>query len=244
VAVDGPDCLDGKPKNVKGQHFAGFDSNAYDPANGTISFFQTIDAGPLLDANGALKEPFNVRARFDISNANATGYLRLIGDTEVAGDANALTLLAETTIPFTTENGFISDPAYNAVIPKGTIWPTSNPAILTIEFRFFLATVPTLWGCSVDDVRTGPYIPPGCEGRTIWADNNLDGSVDMVDFAEIQACLTTGMAEPPAALPEACACLDRDFNGQIGEPDVVEFIKCVTGPATPWSREAVPTCVP
>lgn len=140
ASVDGPACDGGLVKNITGEHYAGFDSNAYSPNSGFISFFQTVDATPYLTA-GALTQDLVVRAEFDVSQPSAKGYIRLIGDTEVDGDDNGVAIdpavLAMTEILPSEENGFISDESYKAVIPAGTVWPTTNPPLLTIEFRFY-----------------------------------------------------------------------------------------------------------
>lgn len=73
-----------------------------------------------------------------------------------------------------------------------------------------------------------------------FADFNYDGYVDMLDFSELQRCLTVGGGE----LSPACACADRNEDGVADLLDVAEFAKCATGPGVVWSVELVPDCVP
>jgi hypothetical protein len=75
-----------------------------------------------------------------------------------------------------------------------------------------------------------------------WADANGDTFVDMVDFAILQTCLTKGL-ETQGPLALECKCFDRGTigggpDGQVGDADVTEFIKCVTGPQIPWVKPA------
>ncbi|HON65664.1 MAG TPA: hypothetical protein PLS23_04145, partial [Phycisphaerae bacterium] len=170
--------------------------------------------------------------------------MRLLDGTE----SDIAAVIAETVFTGSfNNNGLISSPDYNVVLPVGTQFFT-DPPILTIMFEFTTSgagvTGAGYYGFWIDNVRTGGYVPPFCSGRHIWADNNGDTAVDMLDFADLQACLTSGGLGQGQTLPENCVCFDRDYNEQINDADVVEFIKCATGPAIPWSAEAAPLCTP
>jgi hypothetical protein len=232
-------------KNITGQHYGGSDfvSNAV----GVWTLFQTI-AAPSIDAQAITTAAFNIRAELAVNGGTAfepvTTKIRLLDGTETDVEQ----VLAETVLPsefeVSDDMGLIMSPDYNAVIPPGTQY-LSEPPLLTIAFEFTTsgAGINTQYGFWVDNVRSGGFIPPTCLGRTIWADNNDDGAVDMRDFADLQACLTSGTTTLSALTPD-CACFDRNFDEQITDPDMVEFIKCATGPAVLWSAEAVPVCAP
>jgi hypothetical protein len=240
----GPECVDGKVQNITGAHYGGTDFISTSVSTWTL--FQTI-AAPNLDAQAISTAAFNIRAELAGNGGTefepVTMKIRLLDGTEGA----VMQVLGETVLVGAFDNnGLMASPDFNAVVPAGTQY-LSEPPILTIAFDFVTSgsgvTGLGYYGFWVDNVRSGIFYPPGCLDRTIWADNNDDDAVDMLDFADVQACLTTGLEEE-LPLPSNCGCFDRDFNGEIGEPDVVEFIKCATGPAIPWSAEAAPLCVP
>jgi len=77
---------------------------------------------------------------------------------------------------------------------------------------------------------------------TPFADSNLDGDVDQVDFGIFQACYTGELAPP--TLPAECKCFDQDRNGTINSQDYAKFAACVTGPSIQWSQALTPDCVP
>ncbi|MBI4581160.1 MAG: hypothetical protein HY718_15760, partial [Planctomycetes bacterium] len=69
----------------------------------------------------------------------------------------------------------------------------------------------------------------------IYGDTNADGSVDMTDFAALQACLTTG----GGTLPDSCKCLDITGDGAITGADMERFIACAGGPELPGTSGLV-----
>src|SRR5205823_2496789 len=141
------------------QHYAGFNINPYDLNNKFMSFFQTIDASPLLDGNGHLLRDFNIRCEISPNGAGAIGFIRLIGNVPDMGDLDPADVLAETSIPqLPGDDGLLSSPAFNAVIPAGTSWPTTNPPLLTIELRMQVNAL-VQQGFWVDNVLSGIY---GC----------------------------------------------------------------------------------
>jgi len=75
-----------------------------------------------------------------------------------------------------------------------------------------------------------------------FADHDLDGDVDMTDFAVLQSCLSIG-ASPPGVSPD-CACFDRDGDQAVGATDVEAFILCATGPGVQWNEALTPDCNP
>lgn len=73
-----------------------------------------------------------------------------------------------------------------------------------------------------------------------FADFDYDDDVDMMDFAALQRCISTG----EATLSEGCECFDRDGNNEVDMDDVSAFVACGTGANVPWSLEATPDCEP
>ena len=63
-----------------------------------------------------------------------------------------------------------------------------------------------------------------------------DGDVDMDDFADLQACLTTGGGE----IATGCECFDTESDGDIDLTDVDKFALCATGADVPWT--STPEC--
>jgi hypothetical protein len=161
----------------------------------------------------------------------------LIGDSEKNGDTFPSTVLAEATITSTWpgDEGLVKDEAYNAVIPAGTQWPTSNPPILTIELRFQVNTIDAAQGFWADNVRTGSFIGLPC--NTPFADADADGDVDDEDFAVFQLCYT-GAAGPIPTNPDYCGCLDRNNDTTINQNDFAAFEDCASGPDVPWAPSA------
>ncbi len=74
----------------------------------------------------------------------------------------------------------------------------------------------------------GPLLPR--------ADFDRDADVDLVDFAHLQSCLTTGSGQGLFGPGCRNADLDRDFD--VDQADVGVFVGCASGPAIP----ADPTC--
>ena len=241
----GPECVNGRVQNITGNHYGG--SDFITNTVSTWKLFQTI-AAPNVNAQGVTTQPYNIRAEVAAKGGTeaepVTVKMRLLDGTE----SDIAAVIAETVFTGSfNNNGLISSPDYNVVLPVGTQFFT-DPPILTIMFEFTTSgagvTGAGYYGFWIDNVRTGGYVPPFCSGRHIWADNNGDTAVDMLDFADLQACLTSGGLGQGQTLPENCVCFDRDYNEQINDADVVEFIKCATGPAIPWSAEAAPLCTP
>jgi hypothetical protein len=154
--------------------------------------------------------------------ATATCEIRLIGDTEAEGDNNPVTVLAATSLPATTEPGLLADPAFSATILAGTPWPTSSPALLTIEFRFIINQA-GLGGFWVDNVRTGGFVPPGC--NVPFGDTDADGDMDLTDYSVFQLCYT-GSATGIPVDPAYCSCFDRNGDQKIEQIDFNAFVAC------------------
>lgn len=64
-----------------------------------------------------------------------------------------------------------------------------------------------------------------------FADTDGDTDVDMVDFALLQTCITTG----GGPVTDGCSCFDTDDSDAIDEVDVERFILCGSGPDVPAS---------
>lgn len=73
----------------------------------------------------------------------------------------------------------------------------------------------------------GDGIGDACNCGLHWADLDADGDVDVHDFAELQACLSS------AAPGGACQCLDRDGDGTLSLADFAPFADCWAGPELP-----------
>lgn len=239
----GPDCVDGRVKNMTGNHYGGADFIANTPSSWTV--FQTI-AAPNVNQMRLSTAPFNIRADIAANGGTeiepVTVKIMLIDGTE----SDIQQILGEKVFLGSFDSTAIqTSPEYNAIVPQGSQY-FSDPPLLTIAFEFSVvgggATGQGWYGFWIDNVYSGGYVPPSCAGRLVWADNNGDGMVDMLDFAELQLCLTLGSAGPQE-LPLECACLDRNGDERISDADVVEFIKCATGPAVPWTQDAAPLCV-
>lgn len=71
---------------------------------------------------------------------------------------------------------------------------------------------------------TGDVIP----SKAPFGDFNADGSVDMVDFAELQRCLSAPGYTPTA---ECIAAFDCDRDGLVDSNDILQFVACARGPA-------------
>lgn len=76
----------------------------------------------------------------------------------------------------------------------------------------------------------------------VWADADVDGAVDMSDFAALQRCLTLGY--PSAGVDENCLCFDRNQDDVLDAVDVEEFLKCGTGSGVQWIDVLPPDCTP
>jgi hypothetical protein len=71
-----------------------------------------------------------------------------------------------------------------------------------------------------------------------FSDADLDGDVDMDDFAEFQKCITTGAGSGGAVILAGCECWDQNGDGAIDDTDFVHgFMNCGTGPAIPADPE-------
>ncbi len=72
-----------------------------------------------------------------------------------------------------------------------------------------------------------------------FSDGDLDGDVDMDDFARFQACLTAGPLGGGPAVQAGCECWDANGDDAIDDNDFVHgFINCGNGPDVP----ADPNC--
>jgi len=64
-----------------------------------------------------------------------------------------------------------------------------------------------------------------------YADWDLDGDVDMDDFAVLQGCLwVEGEGRPARGFDPACDCFDRNRDGWINVDDIARFEACGSGP--------------
>lgn len=73
-----------------------------------------------------------------------------------------------------------------------------------------------------------------CDCPVPRADFDVDGDVDMADFAGLQRCLTIG----GGAVTTECACFDFDGINGIDATDVDRFIQCGTGEGIAWVATA------
>lgn len=60
-----------------------------------------------------------------------------------------------------------------------------------------------------------------------WADADADGDIDLLDYAALQACLSSSQTEG------LCQCLDRDADGLLSLADFTQFTDCWAGPELP-----------
>jgi hypothetical protein len=78
-----------------------------------------------------------------------------------------------------------------------------------------------------------------CPCSVPFADADLDGDVDQMDFAAFQACFS---GPGPLALSATCKCFDRDNNGagdqDVDMDDLAKFEACASGPGVALK----PTC--
>jgi hypothetical protein len=78
-----------------------------------------------------------------------------------------------------------------------------------------------------------------CPCSVPFADADLDGDVDQLDFAVFQACFS---GPGPLALSATCKCFDRDNNGagdqDVDMDDLAKFEACASGPGVALK----PTC--
>ncbi|MBP7936182.1 MAG: hypothetical protein KA354_16190 [Phycisphaerae bacterium] len=90
-------------------------------------------------------------------------------------------------------------------------------------------------GSSKDINHSG--IPDECEEIVaVPGDFDLDGDVDMDDFAHLQACLT---AVGQTSLPTECtgANLDRDPHPYVDAADLEVFLRCMSGAGLPANSD-------
>ncbi len=69
---------------------------------------------------------------------------------------------------------------------------------------------------------------PNCSDP--FADLNLDGYVDLTDYAAFQSCFTGTATGYDSIL---CGCFDRDADDDIDADDYTEFAACLAGPSAP-----------
>jgi hypothetical protein len=86
------------------------------------------------------------------------------------------------------------------------------------------------------DAAATPYVP--CNEP--FADIDGDGDIDQVDFGRLQTCFSGEWITAEAQ----CRCFDRDGDDAVDSEDLSAFIKCVTGPAIPWTQSLTPDCRP
>jgi hypothetical protein len=73
-----------------------------------------------------------------------------------------------------------------------------------------------------------------CPCPTPFADQDMDGDVDMEDFAGLQRCLNLG----GGSLQAGCECFDKNASGGIDADDVEKFTLCATGEGIAWAPTA------
>ena len=78
--------------------------------------------------------------------------------------------------------------------------------------------------CADGDCSADPFCGPSCNQP--FADWNLDGDVDMDDFADMQRCF----AVDPATTSAECECFDHNNDGHVDITDVAAFAACGSGP--------------
>ena len=83
---------------------------------------------------------------------------------------------------------------------------------------------------------------PNC--GEVFADRDVDGDVDMDDFARLQACITTNGIAPDEPVAAGCECFDRNVDGDVDMDDIVEFERCATGPGVDFEAANYPACTP
>lgn len=75
-----------------------------------------------------------------------------------------------------------------------------------------------------------------------FADADKDTDVDMLDFAQLQKCVSLGGVAP---VPAECACFNRDGDADVDANDIERFIACATGPNIAFDPQDVPAgCTP
>jgi len=78
----------------------------------------------------------------------------------------------------------------------------------------------------------------------LWADRDVDGDVDLFDFAELQRCYTGADNSDVWPPGHPCLCFDRDRQGDIDSVDVAAFAACGTGPNVLYDVDDLPAgCV-
>ncbi len=234
-----PDCGPTGPiAIIDGKHYEDQSMAVGADQTKSAAFFQTVDASPLLDANGALAQELTVRAIFALHAGDGAdslkGYIELRD-----GPEGAAVLATSAPIP-TLDLKFAGDPAWKVTLPAGTL--ITNPAkIITVIFRAEKqpATQSFPWLIMrVDNVYTGSYVQPGC--HLPFADSDGDQDVDQVDFAAFQACYT-GQG---GIVTGDCLCFDRidpgqaQADGDIDQTDMQAFEACASGAGIP----ADPAC--
>jgi hypothetical protein len=87
--------------------------------------------------------------------------------------------------------------------------------------------------CSGDFRGYGSICSQGCPCPDPFADTDLDGDVDQLDFAILQSCF----AGPNVTVSGVCLCFDWHPvgapDGDVDAGDVLEFELCASGPGVP-----------
>jgi len=73
--------------------------------------------------------------------------------------------------------------------------------------------------------------------RSLRADFDRDGDVDMTDFAHLQLCLSG--TDVPQNLPE-CQNAKLDSDDDVDQADVALFMGCLSGPDQPAKGDCLP----
>ena len=212
---------------ITGSHYASLHNNFTLP-NYWSGMYQTIAAPDVTGQTSTKAYRVYVDAHIQSWQQVSWGSIRLID-----GDNFGGALIQETVIPNTEYLGnmLVRSHDFAATVPEGYVY-SSNPPVLTIEFRYYHAGSdegPPEWGniagFHLDNVRNRYQ---QC-ARSPWADADEDHDVDQVDFAAFSRCLTTG----GGGIQSGCECFERTDDASIDMSDFVLFQFCANGPDIP-----------
>jgi len=236
----------GKPSNPSSPWYGGagkfiLDQDPESPTYGTWVYQYTINAGLPTSSNDSI-----LRSITGTTNEQGQAVLYAI----VAGDGsgrNRLVTVTDTGCPSGTEPGceaadtwITLQTAPSQMVFKGVEWA---PRPCEGDECRGACCHPGNW-CSNDTLYEecdGRWMGIGstCESITCpnlcprpFADSDLDGDVDMDDFAAWQRCLSLGAA----GITDGCGCFDRpkpgfpEGDGVVDREDLAAFLACASGP--------------